>query len=175
MLSAPIVTTAPTDEPVDIDEVKLFLRVDGEALDAEIAGYVGAVVADIERMTSTRLASQVVEIRADSFADLARFNIGPVTDVVAITYEDGDGAQQTLSEDAYELFGSGLAMGIRPASGQSWPAVRPVAGAIAARLTVGYADLPPSLALAVKMAVRSRFDGTPFDLFEATVNDRIWL
>lgn len=175
MLSAPTVITAPESSTVDPDEVKLFLRVDGEALDAEIAGYISAVVGDIERMTSTRLAPQIVEIRADAFADLAHLNIGPVSGIVAITYEDGEGSQYTLSSDLYELFGAGLAMGVRPAAGQSWPVARRAAGVIAARLTVGYAELPPSLALAVKMAVRARFDGTPFDLFEATVNDRIWM
>jgi hypothetical protein len=127
-------------------------------------------------MTSTRLGDQVVEIRADRFADLLHLSIGPVQEILQIRYEDVSGVEIDMASDAYELFGAGLEMGIRPSPGNVWPSARPVAGPIAVQLQVGYGDaLPANISMAIRMAVRSRFDGTPFDLFEATVNDRIWL
>lgn len=176
MLSAPIVIAPPTEDVVDLAAMRLFLRIDGTALDEEIGALVAAVVSDIERMTSTRLAEQVVELQADRFADLGRLPIGPVQEVVEIRYQDGAGAGQTIAADMYELVGAGLEQSIRCAFGHVWPSPRPVAGAISVQLRVGYgADLPAALSMAVKMEVRSRFDGTPFNLFDAIVNDRLWL
>lgn len=176
MLSAPIVIEPATGDIIDLAAMKLFLRIDGSALDDEIGMHVMAVVADIEQMTSTRLADQVVEIRADRFADLDHLSVGPVQDIVQLRYQDVSGVETNLAPDAYELFGAGLAMGIRPSQGNVWPSTRPVAGPIAVQLQVGYGDaLPANISMAIKMAVRSRFDGTPFDLFGATVNDRLWL
>ena len=177
MISAPIIITPPTGDVVDLQAVKLFLRADGSALDDEIRTYMRAVVADIERMTATRLARQVVELRADSFDDLSHLSVGPVVSIVSIVYQDVEGASQTLADDNYELFGAALANGIRPKFGKAWPIARAVSGAVRVQLDIGYdADtLPANLDLALKMAVRSKFDGTPYDLFAATINDRIWL
>lgn len=176
MLSAPILLEGPTEDVVDLAATRLFLRIDGTALDGEIGDLVAAVVSDIERMTSTRLADQVVELRADRFADLARLSIGPVMDVIEIRYQDATGVENSIASDVYETIGAGLDMGIRASAGNAWPTARPVAGAITVQLRVGYgADLPASIAMAIKMEVRARFDGTPFNLFDAIVNDRIWL
>ena len=178
MLSAPIVITGPEGDVVELEPVKTFLRVDGDDLDEEIGAYIDATIADIERMTSTRLGEQVVELRADSFEDLEHLTIGPVNAVVAITYRDAAGDEVTIDQAEYELFGAGLEKGVRPKPGRRWPrgnALR-ASGAIGVRLNVGYGDaIPPSISLALKMDVRGRFDGVPFDLFTATTNDRIWL
>ncbi len=176
MLSVPIMIVPPIEDVVDLAAMRLFLRIDGTALDEEIGALVAAVVSDIERMTSTRLAEQVVELQADRFSDIGRLSIGPVQEVVEIRYQDAVGTDATIAADTYELAGAGLEKGIRCAFGHVWPSPRPVAGAIAVQLRVGYgADLPAAIAMAVKMEVRSRFDGTPFNLFDAIVNDRIWL
>lgn len=174
MLSAPIVITAPTGDIIDPAKMRLFLRIDGSDLDDEIAEYVAAVVGDIERMTATRLAEQTVEIQADRFLDLAHLTIGPIKSVESIQYQDMTGTVVELPASAYELFGADLARGVRPTFGQVLPSAR--VGTIVVRLVVGYGPcLPPSILLAIKEGVRSRFDGTSFDLFTATVNDRIWL
>lgn len=175
MLSAPITVEPPTVDVMELAALKLFLRIDGDELDGEVQDYLNAVVADVERMTSTRLADQVVELQADRFADLDHLTIGQVNEVAQVRYQNSAGAETILSADAYELFGAGLEKGIRPSFGHSWPATRSGSGVIAVQLAVGYGEnLPPSIALALKQAVRSRFDGTAFDLSAATVNDRIW-
>lgn len=174
MLGAPIVVTPPEGDIIEPAKMRLFLRIDGTDLDDEIPGYVAAVAGDIERMTSTRFQEQIVEIHADSFADLLSLNIGPVKGIVSVQYRDRGGAEVTIDAGSYELIGSGLAMGIRPVPGASWPTRWPAD--VRVRLQVGYGeDLPPALSLALKEAVRARFDGTAYDLFAATVNDRIWL
>ncbi|MEA3543227.1 MAG: hypothetical protein U9R77_14065 [Pseudomonadota bacterium] len=174
MLSAPIVVTPPEGDVIDPAKMKLFLRIDGDDLDGEIADYVTGVAAEIERMTSIRLQEQVVQIQADNFDDLRHLNVGPVAEVVSLSYRDRSGAEIAVADGAYELFGTDLDRGIRPAPGLSWPV--PAAGSVRVTMKVGYGEsLPPSLSIALKEAVRARFDGTSFDLFAATVNDRIWL
>lgn len=175
MLSAPIVTAPPTAQLVSMPEARTYLRIEQGELDTELEGYIASATADIENMTSTRLAPQTVELLADSFADLAHLSVGPVQSVVSIAYRAVDGTTVYLLEEVYELFGAGLDRGVRPQAGRSWPALRPVSGAIAIRLAVGYPALPAHLKHALKEAIRSKFDGSPVDLFSLTINDRIWL
>ncbi|WP_370171875.1 head-tail connector protein [Sphingobium abikonense] len=93
MLSAPIVVTPPEGDVIDPAKMKLFLRIDGDDLDGEIADYVTGVAAEIERMTSIRLQEQVVQIQADNFDDLRHLNVGPVAEVVSLSYRDRSGAE----------------------------------------------------------------------------------
>lgn len=171
------VVTSPTFIPIDRNAIKLFLRLDGNQLDDEIDSYILAAVAEVERITGTRLAEQEVELRADSFADLSHLPIGPVKSIVSITYRDLGGVSQTVDSGRYEVVGSGLDVGILAAAGTFWPPALIGQSSIVVRLGVGYADgaLPATLDLALKMLIRSKFEGTLFDLFAATANDRIWL
>lgn len=173
MISAPVVITPPVGDLFDVASLKLFLRIDGDDLDDEVALYAKAVVADIERMTSTKIGRQVVELRADCFADLDHLPIGPVTDIVELRYRAGNGEIVTVDPADYELIVSGLEASVRPSLGMSWP--RLGLTGIALQLSVGYGDdVPPSVTLAIHEAVRARYDGTGYDLASALVNDRIW-
>lgn len=175
MLSAPVLIVAPTTKLISLQDARTYLRIDEGSLDTELEGYIASATSMIESMTSTRLALQTVEILADRFADLARLPIGPVQSVVSIQYQDVRGEAAELDDDVFELFGAHLERGIRLKVGQSWPAARAVTGAIAVRLVVGYTTLPGHLKRALLDSIRQQFDGTPVDLFTATVNDRIWL
>ncbi|MDX3908418.1 MAG: phage head-tail connector protein [Sphingobium sp.] len=174
MLSEPVTVTAPVAAVMNLETVKLFVRVDGSELDAEIQAYMDAAVADIERLTSTRLGNQVVEVRADSFDDLMHLQVGPVSSVVSINYDDIAGSPQIVAANTYELFGAGLERGIRPRFGAAWPSARNARGAISVQLQVGYATLPASIGLALLLAIRGRFDGSAVDLPMLLINDRIW-
>lgn len=175
MLSEPVTIQEPAAKLVGLDEVRTYLRLDEGGLDTELEGYISGAIADIELITGTRLAPQLVQLFADSFADLGRLSIGPVSSVVSIEFQDDDGEAVTLSEDVYELFGAGLARGIRLKPRQSWPSIRPVTGAIMVELAVGYEKLPARLTEVLKESIRAKFDGSAIDLFSLTCNHRIWL
>lgn len=176
MFSSAYVITPPSGDLFLLDEVKLFLRVDGDELDAEVAGHLGKAIADIERITATRLQTQTVKMLAERWEDLDRLPIGPVQSIAGIDYIDGAGATQTVAPSVYTLTGLSLERGIEPQFGQYWPAAY---SAITLRLVVGYDDadipLPPNIRQLVLDTARARFDGTSIDLFAATVNDRLWL
>lgn len=182
MLSAPVVITPPAGAVIASDEAKAFLRVDGTALDTEIALQIAAAVADLEARTGARLLDQVVEVTADCFAELEHLRVAPIEAVTSITYRDSEGEEQILAAEAYELFGAPFEQGIRGVFGGTWPATDGRSGAIIVRLEVGYgataADVTaaaPQLRLAAFALLRARFEGTEADIDSLIANHRFWL
>jgi len=176
MLSAPVTIEAPEALPIELEEAKLFLKLDGDALDDDIGDGLAAAIAEAEQITGTRLGDQLVAIGADAFSDLATLNVGPVLSISEIRYQDRAGAEQLLDAAVYELSGLGLARGIRLQAGAAWPAVRAGTGMIVVTLRAGYDDatLPADVRRAVLQQLRARFDGTPADLPTLLVNHRIY-
>ena len=64
----------PNAEPVTVDEVKADARVDGNALDESIQGYIGAARALAEQETGRRLCTQTVRY------ELTDTDLGPVVE-----------------------------------------------------------------------------------------------
>lgn len=157
----PVVTTvAPTAEPVTLGEAKAQCRVDDTASDGEIAGFIAAARAHIEGITGTRLASQTVAMRCDSFADLAALPVAPVTTITSIIYIDDDGESTTLAGSVYEARLYGLRPGIVLAYNQDWPGIRE-GSLITVTATVGYALLSnecPDLYQALKLTIAHMYD-----------------
>lgn len=205
MWSPAIITGGPAAEPLELGQVRQFLRIDADetAFDTELGGYMAAVRADAEKITGSRLITQTVELVADCFADLERLPTGPIQSISGLTYLDSAGAIQSLSLDTdYELYGAGLRQGLRPIFGNCWPdeagangaawwrdrcrspggeLIRENAprGAITVTAVVGYgADaeaLPQDLYVALLLAVRGLFDDRPVDLAQLLANHRVWL
>lgn len=182
MWAAAVTTVAPVAEPVTLVAAKEFCRIDADddTFDTELTALIAGVRDDVESFTGTRLIDQTVELRADSFADIIRFPIGPVSAVSELHFTDAAGDEQTLSaETDFELFGAGLASGLRPKFGRTWPAGAIRAGAVRCVVQVGYGasgpDLPPSLYAVLLRAIRAEFDGKALPLEQLLDNHRIWL
>lgn len=180
MWSAPVVVTPAASEPISLDEAKEFLRVEADetAFDTEIGLHIAGARGQVEAVTGTRMFEQVLELKADSFADLSHLPVGPVIDVVSVTYIDTAGAEQTIASTDYELFGAMLEQGIRPVVNGSWPTPIGRTGAVTVQLTAGYgatqAELPGQVVLAMLLQIRALFDDTSFDIAPWLVNHRIW-
>lgn len=179
MWSEPISVAGPEASALPIAAAKEFLRIgsDDTHFDIEIGGWIAGVIDDAERITSTRLITQSIELRADGFADLAHLPIGPIQAVTSVGYLDTAGALQQLPDEAFELEGAGLECGIVLIG--SRPAIARRRGAIRVRLDVGYGDtdgdIPPSIRIALLRAVRGHFDDNPIELAPMLNNRRIWL
>jgi uncharacterized phiE125 gp8 family phage protein len=173
MLSAPVIVTPPAELAMTGAEARLFLRVDGNALDAEIDLIVGAAIEDIEATTGTRLIQQTVQVRADTFADLEHLHIGPVSAIAAMSYRDAAGVKQDIDPDALELTGADLDRGIEPIG--AWPSGK--ASKISVDLVVGYgetgADVPTQLRWAILALIRGKFEDRFVDIEPLIVNRRI--
>jgi len=182
MWASAVTVAGPEAEPVSLEAAKEFLRIDADddSFDAELTMTIAGVRDDVERITSTRLITQTVQLAADEFADLLQLPIGPVQEVVSIAYDDLAGAEHVLAPARYELVGAGLVRGVRCTVGNDWPNdLRRATGTIRVTLKVGHGDgaedLPQSLYVAMLRAVKAEFEGTPIALAAMLDNHRIWL
>ncbi len=177
MLSAAITIGTPPAEPIEREDAKRFLRLDGDNLDGDVDMLIGAARRDIEDMTGLRLVEQTVEVRADTFSDFAHLEVGPVIRIEEIRYVDHDRQPQVLPPASYELTGAGLDRAIFAAIGATLPAMRTGRGAIVARLLVGYGGegeaLPQNLRWAMLASIRGKFEDKAVDLAPLLVNARI--
>lgn len=148
MWYAPTIVTAATGEPLTSDQVKAQTRVDFGDDDTLITRLITAARAHVEKRTGTFLMAQTVDAKCDYFTDMERLAFGPVTSITSVKYIDGDGVEQTLLTDVYELRQDGITSALVLKYGQNWPAPRH-GSQITVRAVVGYATLPPDIAHAM--------------------------
>jgi uncharacterized phiE125 gp8 family phage protein len=150
-----IVSTAATEEPVLLAEVKQALRIDAEDEDTLIERHIKAARAYVENYTGTRLVTQTLTLRTDDWADLESLQIAPLSSVTSITYVDVDGATQTLATSVYEARLYGLEPSIVLKYNQTWPTIR-VGSQITVTVVAGYgaaAATPPEIFHAICLLV----------------------
>lgn len=146
----PVVTVAPSAAVISSGDVALHCRVESGDTDstAALVIYLAAAVAHVEAYTGTRLASQTVTIAADSFSDMARLPLAPVTSISSVQYVDVAGATQTLSSTVYRLIASGIEAFIELKPDQSWPTTK-TGERITVTAVVGFASLPFDIRAAI--------------------------
>jgi uncharacterized phiE125 gp8 family phage protein len=142
--------TAPTAEPVSLDEVKLHLRVDSDAEDTLIAGLNSTARDYAESFTQRAIPQQTWDLKLDGFPCEIWLPKAPCISVTSITYIDTNGDSQTLST---ALYTADLPVGpkaragrIVPAYNQHWPQTRCVPNAVTVRFVAGYAGTALTLA-----------------------------
>jgi uncharacterized phiE125 gp8 family phage protein len=146
------VTPAAFD-PVSIEDAKAHLGVTWDEQDAIITAYLRAAAAHVERYTSHVLADALFEIAwagFPSFPELLTIPREPVTGIVSIGYDDGDGNAVAMAEADWR-WSDTLADQVLPAFRSSWPSSSGEAGSVRLQFRAGYGEglLPPDLAAAV--------------------------
>lgn len=159
--------TAPTEEPIALDEAKLHLKVDATSEDALIDALIIAAREYVETFTHRALLPQTWDYKLDSFPCTSDGEIWlpkpPVTSVTSITYLDTAGASQTWASTNYL---TDLPTGpkarkarITPAYAVIYPATYNVLNAVTARFVCGYTNttaltaVPESLKAAMKLMI----------------------
>lgn len=160
MWSAPITVTPPASEPLTLAVVKEFLAIEADETlnDAQLGRFIAAARTQIEAITGTRLVAQTVRCGASDWSDLQQLPIGPVRSIEAIAFDDVTGTEQQLTSADWQLFGAGLARGIRTPIGKIWPGgKRSGPDTIRVTLAVGYDQVPASLATAMQIMIADLF------------------
>ncbi|MFD1304212.1 head-tail connector protein, partial [Methylobacterium marchantiae] len=146
--------TAPTAEPITLDEAKAHLRVEGTDDDAYITSLIAAARQSVESLTGRALMSQAWELALDEFprscaADyrsLGRYQAAidipmpPLVSIESIKYVDTAGVQQTLDDSARQVDDYNAPARVVPAYGTTWPAARCQPNAVLIRFACGYAS-----------------------------------
>lgn len=139
--------TAPTLEPVTLDEAKTHLRVDIDDDNGLIDTLITAAREQVESYTRRALMPQTWDLKLDDFpcdGDAVWLPMPPVTSVTSITYTDMNGvAGNVWSATKYT---TDLPTGpkaqrarIAPAFAQIYPVTYPDLNVIAIRFVCGYA------------------------------------
>lgn len=96
--------TAPTSEPITLDEAKLHLRVDSNVEDALINALIKAARSQVENDTWRSLITQTWKLNMDS-SEVKTFTgvtKSPIQSITHIKYFDINVVQQTLSTGSYQ-------------------------------------------------------------------------
>lgn len=139
-------TTAPGERLVTLDEAKAQLRVPAAFVDDD--AYINNLILAAETYLDGRggilgraLVTQTWTGTIDNlFPDEIKVPLPPLQSVTSITYVDGDGVQQTLADDQYQVITNVEPGLIVPAFGVTWPTVRCQRQAIAVEFVAGYGD-----------------------------------
>lgn len=154
-----VLVTPAADTPVNLDEVKLHLRVTHDQEDTEIL----SLIDDATRFCEDRIGQQF--ITATWRYSLPSFPSGsiivpraPLISVTSITYVDTNRAAQTLATAEYQVDTDSRPGRIAEAPLKFWPDIdtdtfNPVKVTYAAGYGAATEDVPPAAKRAIKMLV----------------------
>lgn len=135
-----IVTSAPTVDPVSVQEAADYLRIDDTDSNSVLVRLIKTATRAVENLVGAAIITQQRKFFCSSFDDFAAVPLWPVSAIVSIKYLDSSGVEQTLSSSVYELVSLGSETAIRLQPQQSWPSVYWAPDAIRVVLTAGAAS-----------------------------------
>lgn len=134
---------APTEEPIDLDEVKLALHIDSDADNLRILRLLRAARFHIENEYRLAIMAQTVDCWYDAFPELDSFIILPKSpaSTVAVTLFSKTSVESTWAAANYQLDTNAWPSRLVLAPEATWPTdeLRSANG-IRARLTCGWAN-----------------------------------
>ncbi len=174
--------TAPAQEPVGIEEMKDWARVDDSDNDATIAGNIIAARRWVETLTHRALITQTFVYKISRFP-------GPITTVIelpggktqtltSIAYLDTDGDSQTWASANYiaDLVSEPALVGL--AYNISWPSIREWSLPITITYDAGYGDdpgdVPEELRTAIKIIAAELFENREDSIIGAPIASVPW-
>ena len=149
------VTTAPTELPVTMSEVKAWLRETDANQDPEIASALRSAMDILDGpngLLNRALCTQTLQYTMDLFPSYGWWGYGyfrsafelplsPVQSVSSITYLDENGASQTLASSGYRVLNTGAETRrcrVELAYGESWPTTREIEQAVTVTYVAGF-------------------------------------
>lgn len=170
------VTTAPTSEPVTLDEIKEFLKIDGTAEDALLTILRKSAREKCEHYSGLSFITQDRQITLDKFpcGRIIELPNGPVSAVADIDYFDSDGVAQTLTSGTHFIVDTNSDV-CRIQVVDSWPSVKDRINAITISYTAGHTDdnhdpVPSAIKQAILMEVASMYENRQNEVVGATIS-----
>lgn len=132
--------TAPTAEPITVDEAKSHLNVTSADDDTYIGSLIAAARRHAEAFTRRAFLFQTWDVLMDEFSSEIGIPIAPLQSVTSVKYIDTDGAEQTVATSVYAVDDNADPGVVHLDYGQSWPAARRQRNAVTIRVVAGYED-----------------------------------
>ncbi len=121
--------TAPTAEPVTVEDMNLYSRVEVDQPQEDLLLLRLITVARelVENDSERQLMTATWKLNLDAFPQsngALELRKPPIQSVTSLTYFDGDGVQQTLDASKYDVDVLSTPGRLVPAFGESWPVTR---------------------------------------------------
>lgn len=169
-----VLVTAPTEEPVTIDEVKYELRDAPNEDDTYIRGLITASRRYCETQLKRQFCTATWDYRLDCFPSWEfELPLPPLQSVSSITYIDTGGTSTVFSSANYLVDIYSEPGRITPVWNENWPSARYQNNALVVRFVAGYGaayQVPDSIKQAIRMRVRMMYEGCPEDDFNRVTN-----
>ena len=155
--------TAPTLEPVTLDEAKTHCVITSTDDDTFIGNLITTAREKVESDTNRSLITQTWEQYLDCFPwntpgawpAAILLEPAPLQSVTSLTYIDTDGATQTLTEGVdFTVDTKSEPARIVPFYGTSWPSTRAVPNAVTITIVTGFGDAPSDVPERFKQAMK---------------------
>lgn len=171
------VTVQPTDEPLSLEECKLWLKVDADQNErnGEILSLLRAVRMYAEGYQNRTLMSATYEQDFNRFPEAGcalELAHPPLTSVTSITYVDTAGATQTWSSTLYSVDIKAEPGWVYPKFAQVYPTTRDQPNAVRVTFVAGYASaitVPFHTKLGLLKMMADNFEQPGQDIIGASV------
>lgn len=170
-----VLVTAPTVEPITVAQVKAQAVIQTTDWDTTLLPmFIAAVREHLDGrdgVLGRALVQQTWDLKLDELEGEIRIPLPPLKSITSVKYLDGNGVEQTLSSDLYQVVGvgSGWPATIIPAYGQCWPVTYEVPESVTIRFVAGYdADTgtPPDLTAHIPARIKMAMTMLCADLFK---------
>lgn len=152
--------TAPTEEPVSLDEAKAQLRVDGADEDNFITSLIKVAREYCEGFQNRAYVTQTWDLWLDTWPDkeFIKIPLSPLQLVASVKYYDTENTEHTMDTADYFVDDKNEPGRVVLAYNKSWPSttLRPANGVVI-RFTVGYpagGGEPPDLSANIPKKVK---------------------
>lgn len=154
--------TAPTVEPISLDEAKAQLNLTDDFTDDDtlLINLIKAARFHVENTLNRALITQTWDIFLDEFEEVIKLPKSPLQSITSIKYIDVDGNEQTLSSSVYTVDTASNVGRVYLAYNQSWPSVRAIPHSITIRAVVGYgyqSAIPEPIKQAMKILISDMY------------------
>lgn len=148
--------TAPTKEPVTLQEAKDHLRVAADDDDSIISEQIVSARMWVEGYLRRALFTQTWELYLNEFPDCIELPYPPLQSVTWVKYIDSDGVEQTLATTEYSVHDQNEPALIVEAYSKTWPSIRDELNAVAVRYDAGWdnvANIPSPIKAAILLLI----------------------
>ena len=136
-----VLKTPPVIEPIGLDEVKIWSRIDLTEDDLLIQRQILAVRQMVERMYNIAIITQTWTMYLDWLPyDCIEIFKRPLQSVTSVKYIDADGVTQTIANNLYMVDLNSRPPRIVRMQDATWPSVQPRPSAVAVEFVAGYGD-----------------------------------
>lgn len=135
--------TAPTDEPITVNEAKELLRIDHADDDARIEAHIKAARGFAENYLNLKLFTQTWDLSLPKFTGVTiELGLWPLQSIDSVKYWDTSSptTEVTLTENT-DYYADIVTPGGRIKTIGGWPSVDDKFNPVTVRMTAGYSDL----------------------------------